>query len=103
LAAASGIGGYPNKKSSVAVAAFDPVGCSVSDHTRTDPVKILHARESISKSTTDVRGCQAKYRCGRAVDTDNSAITIDYNDRKIDGIEQANIVNRDPTRSRSVA
>ena len=64
----SAIGGNPNKKTSIAVAAFDPMGCPVSDHPRADSIEILHARKSIANRTTDIRGRQTKHRRSRAVD-----------------------------------
>jgi hypothetical protein len=102
LAIGSGVGGYPKKKTSIAIAGFAPTWCSVSHHLRAQLIEILHASKSLAKTTTDGRGRQAKHRCGGAVDTGNFAIAVGHNYRKIDCIKQVDLVDGDPTQSRSL-
>src|SRR5580658_3034922 len=54
-AIASGVGSYSKKKTSIAVAGFDPMWCSVRDHPPADSIQILHARKSVAKGATYIR------------------------------------------------
>src|ERR1700728_69579 len=103
LAIASSVGSYSKKKTSIAIAGFDPVWCSVSDHARADSVEILHAGKSVGKRTTEIRDLQSKHRHGGPVDAGNCTLAADYNDRNIDCVKRTDLVGGHPARSRSVA
>src|SRR5271156_2205447 len=49
LTIASGVGGHPNQKRSIAVASIDAVGYSVSEHPRADLIEVLHSSKSIAQ------------------------------------------------------
>src|ERR1700690_549078 len=49
LAIASGVRSYSKKKTSIAIAAFDPVWCSVRDHPHANSMEILDARKGIAE------------------------------------------------------
>src|ERR1700678_597538 len=53
-AIAPGVGSYSQKKTSLAIADFDPVWCSVSDHPRADSIEVLHASKGVAERTTEI-------------------------------------------------
>src|SRR6202789_1253434 len=103
LAIASGVRSYSKKKTSIAIAAFDPVWCSVRDHPRANSIEILHARKGVSERTTEIRDLQPKHRHGGPVDADNFVFAADYNDRNVESIQHSDLVGSRPAQSRSVA
>src|SRR5580700_11414867 len=102
-AIASGVGSYSKKKTSIAIAGFDPMWCSVRDHPLADSIEILHARKSVAQRTTEIRGLQAKHRHGSPVDAGNFVLAADYNYRNIDSIKHPDLVGGHPPQSRRVA
>src|SRR5580658_2934212 len=92
LAIASGVRSNSEKKTPIAIAGFDPVWCSVSDHPLADSTEILHSPKSIAKRTTEIRSLQAKHRHGGPVDTGNCALPADHNYRNINSIKHTDLV-----------
>jgi hypothetical protein len=99
----SNVGGYPKKKTSISVASFEPVGRSIGDYPSADPGEIPGPGKSICQRTADIVGRHAKHRRGGAVESSNFALAIDYNDRKIDRIKQADIIAANSTQRSVIA
>src|SRR5580700_5517785 len=102
-AIAPGVGSYSKEKTSIAIAGFDPMWCSVRDHPPADSIEILHARKSVAQRTTEIRDLQAKHRHGGPVDVGNFVLAADYNYRNIDSIKHTDLVGGHPVQSRRVA
>jgi hypothetical protein len=102
-AIAPSVGSYSKKKTSIAIAGFDPMWGSVRDHPPADSIEILYARKSVAKGATYIRDLQAKHRHGGPVDAGNFVLATDYNYRNIDSIKHTDLVGGHPARSRSVA
>src|SRR5580658_4607272 len=92
LAIAPGVRSNSEKKTSIAIAGFDPVWCTVSDHPRADSTEILHSPKSIAKRTTEIRGLQAKHRHRGPVNAGDCALPADHNYRNINSIKHTDFV-----------
>src|SRR5579872_6593724 len=103
LAIASYVRSNSEKKTSIAIAGFDPVGGSISDHPLADSTEILHSPKSIAKRTTEIRSFQAKHRHGGPVDAGNCALPADYNYRNINSIKHTDLIGGHSARKRSAA
>jgi hypothetical protein len=88
---ASFVGGYPKKKPLIAVPEFTSARCSARYHLDTKFLKVssIHEHWDLLHGMADVLSCEGKHRsCGSIISSD-SAISADYDNGNIDGIEDS--------------